>query len=273
VTERSDYNDNGDVISTSQWIKEPDVAERKLWDTETQYNKVGQVTKSRDRYGLWTETLYDKRGLEIEARTQTIATDQGTPTLHWMVSRTVYDLNGRVALVTDPYVVPGSCSLGDGCGVVAVGGSRNVYDGAGRVIRFERLASLQVAVENNGDDKTRATIALPGWTVVSWTETTYDNGGRVTGTVDSFGLKSFNRYNGVGQVVETRRQGKDAAGEVVWLISRTVFDEYGRVSFAGDAVVAVPCDAADCAALVSSGSATQYDDLGRAVKSFRLANS
>ena len=76
----------------------------------------------------------------------------------------------------------------------------------------------------------------PG-TVLSFTTTDYDAAGRAWQTTDAFNRQTQTLYDRFGQSIETRTQSKDALGADVWLVSRTVYDALGRVTFTSDQFV------------------------------------
>lgn len=76
-----------------------------LWETSTAYNLAGQLYRSEDRYDTATYTLYDVRGNAIESRSATNDPNTGRDASTWIVTRTRYDLNGRVVAVSAPEVV------------------------------------------------------------------------------------------------------------------------------------------------------------------------
>ena len=53
-------------------------------------------------------------------------------------------------------------------------------------------------------------------------------------TTDAYGLETHTTYDSLGRTTETRRQAVDENGNVVWLVSRTVFDSLGRVDISTD---------------------------------------
>ncbi|NLE37441.1 MAG: RHS repeat protein, partial [Pirellulaceae bacterium] len=178
----------------------------------------------------------------------------------------------------------------------ATTGSFSVYDGAGRVVKTYRLKDVTIAIVTItvgsatvqktelrvGEDTFIApTEAAPNeqlyetyfrqlteffeshGAIVSSSQTEYDNAGRVTVSTDQFGRQTHTAYNLFGETIETRTESVDAAGQPVWLVSRTVYDSYGRVELSTDRYVEGNSDPV-------LATRTIYDEKGRAVKKLRL---
>jgi len=224
-----------------------------LWSSGTDYNAAGQVTSSTDRNKDVTENTYDLRGQQIQTRSETRSVSEGT---QYLVSRTVYDAAGRAVATTDQYV-EGTTE--------PIGGTITTYDGAGRVIQTERVKGIVIDLIGTGALVT--SVLTSRGTTVSTSRTDYDNAGRVVSSFDQYGNESRTTYNRYGEVVQTatqaRRASEGGGTEVVWLVSRTVYDDYGRVEVATDRYVL------DSTATVY-GTKTIYDTLGRVVKTERL---
>ena len=174
--------------------------------------------------------------------------------------------------------------------------SYSVYDGAGRVVRTYRLKDVTIAVVTTAAGaatvhKTELRIGAETFiapteaapnealyetyfrelteffeahgAIVSSSETQYDNAGRVTVSTDRFGRQTNTAYNAFGETIETRTQSVDAAGQPVWLVARTVYDDYGRVELTTDRYVEGGSDPV-------LATRTIYDEKGRAVRTLRL---
>jgi len=94
------YDAESRVTGTSQRITEAG-ATRTLWGESTEYTSTGQVLRETDRFGRLTEYTYDLRGQTIQTRSQ--SEDENGVT-QWLVSRTVYDSQGRAVVQTGQFV-------------------------------------------------------------------------------------------------------------------------------------------------------------------------
>ena len=223
--------------------------------SSTTYDVAGQVVRSVDTFGHATENVYDIRGLVIETRGDS-EDESGDPVI--VLSRAVYDANGRVVVSTDEYVEGET-----------VYGTRTTYDDLGRVVKTERLINVDIQISGIGAAQ-QATLVSVG-TILAASETFYDESGRVVHTVDQYGTQTHYVYDALGQTVEVRRQSKDENGSLCWLVTRTVYDKVGCAIVATDTYqtgdgVAVPL--ATCPAVL--GTQTVYDDAGRVIQTLRL---
>ena len=75
-----------------------------FWTTSTVYNSVGQVESTTDRFGNTTTNIYDIVGNLIETRTPVNDPAHASSDLV-LVSRTVFDKNGRSIAVSDPFLM------------------------------------------------------------------------------------------------------------------------------------------------------------------------
>jgi YD repeat-containing protein len=106
-------------------------------------------------------------------------------------------------------------------------------------------------------------ISAPGTTVPNTTSSTqYDSSGRVVQTTDPYGRIRTTTYNAKGAVVQTRQQTYDGLGQLKYLVSRTVYDDFGRTVLATDSYLEGSADPI-------YGSQTLYDSLGRVTSSVR----
>ncbi|TVS17596.1 MAG: hypothetical protein EA424_12305, partial [Planctomycetaceae bacterium] len=266
ILDRMRYDDNGRRLGNQryelpegQWVTE-ELAQAQISDqylqfeTRMQVDAAGQVVWHNDQDGLVTESRYDVRSLLIETRQQAVDDDGNTV---WMVSRTVYDAAGRAVAYTDSFVEGSS---------EPIGGGRTFYDGAGRVIESQRVQGLEIQIVPAFPLASGAT----GWsselidagTLISRSCTQHDEAGRVIGSVDHYGLQSQTVYNRHGDVVESRHQARDEHGQIVWLVSRSVYDEQGRVLLQTDRYQ-------EDAATPIYGTQNVYDALGRNVETVR----
>ncbi|MEX1232941.1 MAG: putative Ig domain-containing protein [Planctomycetaceae bacterium] len=222
-----------------------------VWSTSTEYDANGQVIRSTDQYGNVSENLYDTRGRLIESRNITRNPDGSTAVL---LSRTVYDAAGRAVVTTNTYK-EGTAE--------PITGSRTTYDAAGRVVQTESLTGVEIVItiDGNANDFVSA-IATVG-SVFAARGTTFDTAGRVTATTDQYGNVTQTTYNDAGDVIQTRSESKDENGDIAFLLSQTVYDEYGRAVVSTDRYLE---DGEDPVL----GTRTIYDDKGRVVRSERL---
>ncbi len=153
--------------------------------SKTIYDVItGRISYSTDRFGnlIPNLDLYDSSGQTIESVVENRASDG---TLANIVSRTVYDANGRPVLVTDSFALdPNGLSGVPAGGVFA---TKTVYDAVGRIIRVERLKNVFVLLVESSDSSINTVVTGPG-ELVSFSTSEYDNLGRVVSTtVSAFG--------------------------------------------------------------------------------------
>lgn len=149
-----------------------------------------------------------------------------------------------------------------------VSASRTIYDSAGRVVGTERLKDAVVRVVDSATEPPNTTtwanyhslkseVQSQG-TVLSSTKTEYDSAGRAARTRDANGLWSETFYGFASEVVQTRSQAKAEDGSIVWMISRTAYDQMGRAIFTTDShLESEPSN---------YGTRTFYDGQGRSDK-------
>ena len=102
--------------------------------------------------------------------------------------------------------------------------SPTLYDEGRRVVGSERF----VLPEGQFVSEEVATAGIPDQYRQFATSTVFNVAGQVVSQTDRDGLVSENRYDVRGQLIETRRQGLDDRGNLVWIVSRTVYDAIGR---------------------------------------------
>ncbi|QDU62393.1 tRNA(Glu)-specific nuclease WapA precursor [Planctomycetes bacterium Pan216] len=212
------------------------------------YTFTGQVDTTTDENGLETKTIYDLRGQAIEVRRESL--DENGNTV-WLVTQTVYDEAGRVIMTTDPFV--------EGAGET-IWATETTYDAAGR--RRESIRRKDVDIVLVGTEPDLSTEVVSNGTEVWRTRTDYDDSGRTTVSVDQYDLETHYTYNQFGETVETRTQSLDETGTVVWLVSRTVYDSYGRASFRTDQYK-------EDDGQPIYGTETLFDDFGRPYRTIR----
>ena len=217
------------------------------WMTTTDYDKAGRVSKTTDRFGTATYSLYDSRGNVVETRTSTDSANL------WIVVRTVYDANGRAIATTDPYVISNSLApshqsflpSSDSSILNPVDGSAGnaadyrvtttEYDAAGRVTFTRRMSATIVSLTGlNG--VFNASIVTSSQ--LSRTQTQYDSQGRVFQTTNEDDLVTEFAYDDAGrqQTVEVD------PGNAFSLKAKTYYfyDDAGRQTRVAAPIVANP---------------------------------
>jgi RHS repeat-associated protein len=186
-----------------------------------------------------------------------------------------YDLRGNQILSYFYWDDPAEAAGGNG--VIGNGDfdktilTRTYYDDENRVI-----GTAQFTLDGESVDISSAT---PDWT----TETTYNTAGQVVAQTDRFGATTYTLYDTRGNVVETRSPVRDAAGQARWLVTRTFYDENGRVTATSDPFIvenplaptdedfSIENDVIDAPVDDRRVTQTIYDPAGRAVETRRLA--
>tara|TARA_E500000305_G_scaffold36763_3_gene28012 strand:+ start:86 stop:17857 length:17772 start_codon:yes stop_codon:yes gene_type:complete len=205
----------GQFIITDVIIAEID-SQYVIESSSTTYNTNGQVVASVGQNGNRTENLYDIRGQLIEER---IGTLLSSGQYSWLVTRYAYDAAGQQIAVTRPYV-EGTQE--------PVRGTKFTYDPVGKVIQTEQLLGLEIEISGSG--KLLESYITSEGSVFSSSGSSYDLTGRITSSVDNYGNQTQYTYNSKGDLTESRTQSTDESDNSVWVVSRTVYDEYGRAS-------------------------------------------
>lgn len=164
---------------------------------QTIYDAAGRVAQSIDRMGNSNSFLYDANGNLIQ-----------TTYADGLVDRSVYDINDRLVYAVDRHLPPASAN-----------GMHQVYDAAGRVVRVERLANVQIEILYEGAVP-RSVLTSAG-AVLSAAMTTYDSAGRVLATTNALGHVTRYEYDDAGRqtaVINALNQRTDS-----------VYDEGGRL--------------------------------------------
>ena len=164
------------------------------WRTTTIYNLAGQVATLTDRFGNVTENHYDKRGNNVETRTQAV-TASGLAV--WIVTRTAYDANGRVIATSEPFlqvnggannlkfVNPMDESVVPSGVPAFLRANYTDYDDLGRVKETRRLSGVEIGINvdtTNFDEpiyETTFTLPAAASSILSRSTTEYDKQGRV----------------------------------------------------------------------------------------------
>ncbi|MEX0819362.1 MAG: hypothetical protein WD070_07205 [Pirellulaceae bacterium] len=201
--------------------------------TSTSYDD-GRVTETTDSFLRQTRTLYDRFGQTIETRTQSRRDlEDGTTEDVWLVSRTVYDRYGRAFLTTDRFIQSATGSASDPSPPVYA--ARNIYDDQGRVVKTERLKNVVVEIQG-ATGSASAVVTIEG-TVVTISETIYNNKGQVERTIAADGQITDSEYDDQGRQVATVGQavpaedvglGATHAGKLVRHRTETEYNSYGQ---------------------------------------------
>ncbi len=233
-----------------------------LSTSQTYYDEAGRVDWTADRYGSETHYTYDAAGRTIESRRQ--SRDE-TDAIVWLVNRTVYDKLGRAVASTDTYL--------DGTATADIFGTVYVYDAAGRVTSTRRVQGLDIALDTGQQPRT---IILSTGTVISSTESSYNDLGQLTASVGSHapgaaGPTTNYEYDSLGRQTATIGPvvSDEMTGELVRLRSETHYAADGRVDWA-TTNIRVVVDAEGVVQSTSTADAQttsyQYDAQGRTVK-------
>jgi RHS repeat-associated protein len=126
------------------------------------------------------------------------------------------------------------------------------------VIRSEQLLGLVIGIDNSG----RSFIESTG-TVLASNSTIYNNAGWILSSTDSYGLVTEYVYNVFGETTQIRRELPNNSG---WLVSETVYDSQGRVTFSTDSHLEGSTE-------LVYGTKQLYDSQGRSVGSVRYIGS
>jgi len=220
----------------------------------TTFDQPGSTVRKTSESG----SIKDSQDRVIESRTMSLDS-LGNQT--WFVSRTMYDVEGRVQYQTD--------SLPSGTQPSKVTGTWHEYDpDNGRVLATVRRLGQDITVTTTSIGRGSAQLSTTAFIEMSRTVTDYDDLGRVeTSTEFSNGgsLQSSTTYNLKGQVTQTLREeyGSNHVTKVTF-ITRTVYDVHDRVILQTDPYINGE---------VVFGTETLYDGLtDRVIGSVRREN-
>jgi RHS repeat-associated protein len=157
--------------------------------TTNVYDSSGRSYLSTDGYGRESRSTFNAQGQTVESRTQS-TTETGQSV--WLVSRTVFDSQGRPLVTTDQYM-----DIGLSMDSPPVEGTRTVYDSRGRSIGSQRLTGVMIRLTNN------ETSVVSMGTLISSTRTEYDSQGRAFRQIASDGQISESEYDSRGRVAAT----------------------------------------------------------------------
>lgn len=151
------------------------------------YDSAGRNIVSADGYGRETRVTFNAKGQTVETRTQT-TNELGQSA--WLVSRTVFDSQGRSVLATDQYIDAGLESVSP-----QVYATINLYDSRGRSIGTRRVSGAIVSLSAN------ETVISSFGVEVSRTQTEYDSQGRAYRQIGADGQVTTTEYDSRGRAV------------------------------------------------------------------------
>ncbi|XZE20921.1 putative Ig domain-containing protein [Pirellulaceae bacterium SH449] len=237
------------------------------------YDALNRGSTQIDSTGLNSETIYDRRGLAIEYRQESI--DENGNSV-WFLSRTLYDAAGRAIYSTDSFTEDVFTNHPE-----EITGTHTVYNTLGQVERTEQLVGLNIDIVTSGIQPPTSRLISAG-TVISFSGAHYDDAGRVIETFNEHGLRSQTLYGQHGEVVESRTELPPASGASTghWLVSRTIYDNFGRAIISTDGFL-VPLDTPlgeDPKSLIAPPismriTRTVYDSQGRSIATERYTDA
>ncbi|MCR9202079.1 MAG: putative Ig domain-containing protein [Planctomycetaceae bacterium] len=235
---RNEYDDNGNLTETTDGLR----------STKVTYSAGGQVAQVFDLdnpdVALVTNKYFESgphRGM-LESSTD----------LNGNTTTFGYDANGNQNLI--------SRTVGAGTLDEVRIEDHTVYDPNGRIVHSSRM---EYATDENGDEYLRNSNA---------STTNYNLLGQVNFTVDDNGLRSESVYDERGLVIQTRNEIRGDEYDPVaqayvevskWLITRTVYDAFGRATVVTDSYVEGTTEPI-------SGRYTVYNEKGLATQSYSL---
>ena len=134
------------------------------------------------------------------------------------------------------------------------------YDAQDRATKTEEFDLVDQAITTFG----ALLDALESADPLTTTQTSYDGDGRATESIDRFGTHTVTVYDSRGNIVESRTQGQMLSFfPLGWVVTRTLYDDFGRVIFVTDPYFQHDWLATDNAGISTGGTRTVYDSLGR----------
>ena len=136
--------------------------------------------------------------------------------------------------------------------------------------------STKIITETKYDDEGRVEgtilwVGPEGSEVKQWeTFVTYDAAGRVETSTNRYGIVTTNTYDARGSLIETYTQAEDEDGNDVYIVTRTVYDDYGRPIDQSDPHKEDVGADGKPVSIYSQGTRTEYDALGRVKRTERL---
>ncbi len=236
------------------------------YETSMTYDDAGQAAQLENENGYKSKKFYNSDGEDIINLTQS-HNDSGN--LSWLLSLkvTVYDSTGYQTISTAVFEDPGNTDLFDenptetSITYMDLVATVNYYNNQGQAIKTETHSNLQVKVSlQDGNYSTSLADGFElGIADSIDSETSYDDYGRISATANASNLDTLYIYNGQGQVVQARNQAINENGDIVWIRSRNIYDEYGRVQYQTNRYLESGSDAV-------YGTFTEYDSLGRIIR-------
>tara|TARA_R110002167_G_scaffold352262_1_gene565134 strand:- start:1303 stop:19128 length:17826 start_codon:yes stop_codon:yes gene_type:complete len=185
-----------------------------IQSTSKTYDSNGQLSLSLDEDGNTSEYIYDRRGFLIELRKQIQSANDQTA---WQITRNVFDAVGNLTAKTDPYL-EGTTE--------PITGTRFIYNSVGQVTKTEKLNGIEIQISGSGSNW-QSELVSEGDKLEAYSAT-YNSAHRLASSTDTNSNTSYYTYNSKGLTTEVRNQVKDQNGQLVWLVSRTIYDEFGR---------------------------------------------
>ncbi|MCL4789111.1 MAG: hypothetical protein KJ070_20340, partial [Verrucomicrobia bacterium] len=217
---------NGNTTNTSfVWINPDNTNQTQNLDTITEFDPAGRITRVVDPDNLERLTVYDHAGrvqysvnrmgstnaFLYDALGNVIETSYEDGT----VERSVYDARFQVLFTMDRHQ-PGS----------PANGTHNVYDALGRVTRTERLADVQIEINQNG--VAPGSVLVSTGAVLAASSTAFDAAGRARFTTNALNHVTEFMYDDAGRqtvVIDALTNRTDYA-----------YDEAGRLRFITNAL-------------------------------------
>lgn len=112
--------------------------------SQTIYHANGKVKAQIDRYGVETDSLYDRLG-NLAQTIQLGGTDANGTTVPVVITRTVYDINNRPILQTEPHL-PATGDTYPYLQPTVAPGTQTRYDGFGRVWTSQRVSGVAITL-------------------------------------------------------------------------------------------------------------------------------
>ena len=115
--------------------------------------------------------------------------------------------------------------------------TQTIYDGMGRVTSDRASPQRRHRSRSPGPAQSRSLLEPAARERSLHSGTEYDGAGRVTQTTDQFGTDTQYTYDADGRTIQVRSQSRDENDQVVWLVSRTAYDQAGRTIAATDTFI------------------------------------
>jgi RHS repeat-associated protein/uncharacterized repeat protein (TIGR01451 family) len=233
----------------------------------TTYTELGLPATQSDALGNTTAMTYDARGNVTRAETPgsdpSVITyfpngDLKTMTVGNSTTAFEYNVHGDRTATVSPLGIRRESTF-DANGN-STGTTETVGTGTAAVV-IANTTAFDAADRSSGTAKVVTENEVPRtyWT----TGTTYDGLGQAVGQTDQHGNPTETVYDTRGQVIETRRRAEDETGALVWVVTRTVYDDAGRAAYTTDPFLAGTSEPV-------AGSRTVYDDAGQVLRTEQI---